>query len=247
MKVYIDLLFILNFIYDFILLMTVSITLKRNIKLNRLLLSSFYGALTIFIIFIPINKMFLLIIKILLGILMVIICFGYKNIKYTIDNIKYLYMCSVILAGFLYFLKTEFNNLSYVIVLIISPLILCLYIKQNKKLKETVNYYKNITIVFKNNESIKLVGFIDSGNKLKDPVTKKYIILINKKLVKGIYNIRSPMYVIINTINKKSLLECVPITKLIIDNKEYTNYLLGLTDSSFNDFDCLLNYHIMEE
>ncbi len=247
MKVYIDLLFILNFIYDFILLMTVSITLKRNVKLNRLLLSSLYGALTIFIIFIPINKILLITIKIVLGIIMVIICFEYRNIKYTFDNIKYLYMCSVILAGFLYFLKIEFNNLSYLLILIISPLILYLYIKQNRELKERINYYRNITIVFNNKKKLELVGFIDSGNKLRDPVTKKYIILINKKIVKGIYNIRSPMYVIASTINKSSLLECIAINKLEIDNKEYSNYLLGLIDSNFNDFDCLLNYHIMEE
>jgi hypothetical protein len=55
------------------------------------------------------------------------------------------------------------------------------------------------------------------------------------------------MYVIASTINKSSLLECIAINKLEIDNKEYSNYLLGLIDSNFNDFDCLLNYHIMEE
>ena len=74
MKIYLDLLFILNYVYDFFLLMTVSITLKRNIKIKRLLLSSLFGALTTFIIFIPINKYLLLLLKIILGTIMVIIC-----------------------------------------------------------------------------------------------------------------------------------------------------------------------------
>ena len=247
MKIYIDLLFILNFIYDFLLLMTVSIALKRNTKINRLLVGSLFGGLSTFIILIPINKYILLIIKIILGLLMIMITYGYKNIKYVIDNTIYLYMCSVILAGFLYFLKIEFNNLSYIIILLISPIILYLYIKEQKKLKEIINFYKKVVITFKNNKVIYLKGFIDSGNRLKDPVTNKYIILVNKKKLKGIYNIRSPMYVSIHTVNKISLLECISIKNIIIDNKVYTNFLLGITDSEFKDFDCLLNYYLMEE
>ena len=247
MKVYIDLLFILNFIYDFLLLMTISVTLKRNTLLKRLLFGSLFGGLSTFIILIPINKYILLILKIILGLIMIIITYGYKSIKYFIDNIIYLYMTSVILAGFLYFLKIEFNNLSYIIILLISPVILYLYIKEQRKLKEIVNFYKKVIINFKNNKILELNGFIDSGNKLIDPVTNKYIILVNKKKLKGIYNIRSPMYVVVSTVNKTSLLECISIKNIVIDNKVYTNYLLGLTDSEFKDFDCLLNYHIMEE
>ena len=85
-------------------------------------------------------------------------------------------MCSVILAGFLYFLKIEFNNLSYVIILAISPVILYLYIKQNKELKIIVNYYKKVIITLSNNKTLNMNGFIDSGNHLIDPITKKYII-----------------------------------------------------------------------
>ena len=249
MTVYIDLLFILNFIYDVIILTTVSITLKRKVTIKRIFLGSLLGALSTFLIFIPINKYFLLSLKILAGLIMVFITFKYKNIKYFLNNTIYLYMCSVILAGFLYFLKIEFNNLCYFISLSIAPLILYLYIIEQKKLKKVVNYYKNVLITLKNNRVIELKGFIDSGNKLKDPITNKYIILINKIKLKGIYNIRSPMYVPIKTVNRTSLLECISIKNIIIDNKSYSKYLLGLSDT-FNGFegvDCLLNYHLLEE
>jgi len=247
MKIYIDLLLLLNFIYDFLLLMTVSITLKRNTKIKRLLFSSLFGSLTTLVVLLPINKYLLLLLKIILGLFMTIICFGYKNFKYFIDNNIYLYMCSVILAGFLYFLKIEFNNLCYVIILIISPIILYMYIKMQKELKQIVNFYKKVIITFKNNKLLELDGFIDSGNRLKDPITNKYIILVNKKKIKGIYNIRSPMYVPVKTVNKNSLLECIPIKNIIIDNKTYTNYILGLSKNKFDNFDCLLNYSLLEE
>jgi len=249
MKVYIDLLLILNFIYDMLLLITVSITLKRNISFKRILFGSVIGMLSTLIIFIPLDKYLLLLLKLIAGFLMIIVTYKFRNIKYFLNNVLYLYMCSVILAGFLYFLKIEFNNLCYVISLIIAPLILYLYIKEQKELKKIVNYYKKVVIILKNNKVIELNGFIDSGNKLKDPITNKYIILINKKRLKGIYNIRSPMYVPIKTVNRTSLLECISIKNIIIDNKSYSKYLLGLSDT-FNGFegvDCLLNYHLLEE
>ena len=249
MTIYLDLLFLLNFIYDLLLLLTVSVTLKRNTRFKRILLGSFFGAISTFIILIPLNKYILLILKILTSVIMLIITYSFKNIKYFFNNLLYLYMTSVILAGFLYFLKLEFNNLSYLISLSIAPLILYLYINEQKKLKEIVNYYKKVIVTFKNNKTLSLNGFIDSGNKLKDPITGKYIILINKKTLKGIYNIRSPMYVPIKTINKRSLLPCISIKNIMIDNKTYNNYLLGISDT-FNGFDninCLLNYHLLED
>lgn len=249
MIIYIDLLLILNFIYDFLLLMTVSVTLKRTVKISRLLLGAFIGAISTFLIFLPINKFMILLLKIIVSIIMIIITYKYKDIKYFFNNIIYLYMCSVILAGFLYFLKIEFNNLSYLISLIIAPVILFLYIKEQKALKKIINYYKKVIITLKNNKELELNGFIDSGNKLKDPITNKYIILINKKTIKGIYNIRSPMYIPIKTVNGSSILECIGIKNIIVDNKIYTNYLLGLSDTfnSFDGIECLLNYHLLEE
>jgi len=249
MKIYLDLLFILNFIYDFLLLLTVSITLKRNISLKRIVFGALIGALSTFIILIPINKYLLFILKIITSLIMIIITYKFKDIKYFFNNIVYLYMCSVILAGFLYFLKLEFNNMCYLISLSIAPLILYLYVKEQRELKKIVNYYKKVIITLKNNKIIELNGFVDSGNKLKDPITNKYIILVNKKIIKGIYNIRSPMYVPIKTVNKNSLLECIPVNKIEIDSKTYNNYLLGLSDTftGFDGVECLLNYHLLEE
>ena len=228
--------------------MTVSVTLKRKASFKRIFFASLWGALTTFIIFIPLNKYLLLILKILMGLIMIVIAYSYKNIKYFLNNLLYLYMTSVILAGFLYFLKIEFNNLSYLLILSIAPIILYLYVKEQKNLKKVINYYREVIITLKNNQIITLKGFIDSGNKLKDPVTGKYIILVNKTLIEGIYNIRSPMYVPIKTVNKKSLLPCISIKNIKIDNVIYNNYLLGLSDDlKSNDFDCLLNYHLLED
>lgn len=180
---------------------------------------------------------------------MVLIAFGYKNIKYTTYNVIYLYMVSIILGGFIYYLNIEFKNSNYLILLLIAPIILYIFIKSITALKEIKNYYYKVSIVFNDNDKLNITGFLDTGNKLTDPITNKPIILINKKKIKGSINIRSPMYVPYNALNHHGLLECIKPKCIIIDNKKLTNYLIGLSEESFklNGVDCLLNYKILEE
>ena len=141
MKVYLDLVFLLNFCYDLLLLMTIDITLKRHMNIKRLLIASIVGALSLGILFLPFNKVILFILKILVSVLMILIAFKYKNIKYTLINLLYLYMCSVILGGFIYMLDVEFSykregmvfyfdglSINYILLLIVGPCIIALYI-----------------------------------------------------------------------------------------------------------------------
>ena len=211
------------------------------------MLGSLVGAISVVLVLFNINKFICFFLKILVAVLMILVTFSYKNSKYTIENLTYLYMISIIMAGFLYYLSLEFEYANYLLLIISAPLIIGVYIYEQRKLKIEMNYYRDVIIVLKNNKEIALKGFIDSGNKLKDPVTNKYIILVNKKVIDGIYNIRSPMYVPINTVNKHSLLECISINKLIIEDKVYKNYLVGFTDNLKGNYECLLNYKLLEE
>lgn len=247
MVIYLDLLFILNLFYDVLILLAVNIVLKRNKKIKRIILGSLVGAISIVLVIFNINKFICFFLKILVAIIMTLVAFGSKNIKYIIENLTYLYMISIIMAGFLYYLCLEFDYANYLLLIISAPLIIGVYIFEQKKLKIEMNYYRDVIIVLKNNQKICLKGFIDSGNKLKDPITNKYIILVNKKVIEGIYNIRSPMYVPINTVNKHSLLECISINELIVENKVYKNYLVGFTDNLKGNYECLLNYKLLEE
>lgn len=248
MTIYIDLLLLVNFLFDLLLLLTVNIALKRYSKISRLILASLFGEVTLLSLILPISSYLLIILKFILGIFLCIIAFGYKNFKYTFYNVLYLYMTSIILGGFTYYLSVEFQNINYLL-LLISPLILYVFIKSIKALKEIKNYYYKIKIVFENGKALELTSFLDTGNKLIDPITNKPIILINKKLLKGSINIRSPMYIPYNTINYHGLLECIKPSYIEIENKKLKNYLIGLSEESFklNGIDCLLNYKILED
>ena len=68
MKIYIDLVFFINFMFDMLLLLTVNIVLKRNISFKKILYGSIIGGLSIFLLFIRLNTITLFLFKIIITI-----------------------------------------------------------------------------------------------------------------------------------------------------------------------------------
>lgn len=258
MKIYLDLVMLLNFSIDFILLLSVSIILKRKVKIYRILLGSFVGGLSILLLFFNINNITLFILKIIISILMCLITFKFNNIKYTLVNLLYLYMSSIILGGFLYLLNIEFSykhvgiifinnglSINFIFLLITSPIILYIYIKQTKNFRSTYSNYYNIKI-FKNNKAYDYIGFIDTGNTLTDPLTKKAVILIDKRKI--LFNIKEFRMIPYMGVNGVNLIKVIKIDKLVFNNKSYKNILLGLMDNiSLDGVDVILNKKLLEE
>lgn len=256
MKIYLDLVMILNFLIDFLLLMSVSIILKRNASINRLLIGSFIGGLSIIFLFVNINNIELFIYKIIISILMTTISFKYVNIKYTLINLLYLYMSSIILGGFLYFLNLEFSlkhigvvfinnglSINFIFLLITSPIILYIYIKQTKRLRYKYSNYYNIEIYINKNK-YNYIGYMDTGNMLKDYLTGKNIILIDKrKILFDIVNFRLIPYTSVSD----GLLKIIKIDKIVFENKIYKNVLLGIIDKiNIDGVDIILNKYLLE-
>ncbi len=128
MVIYIDALIILNFFIDILLLITVKLTLKRNTSKLRILLAALFGEISILLLIVNYNYLILLISKILIAIIMNIITFKYSSLKYTLTNLSYFYMLSIILGGFLYFFYI--NNINYYFSLLIVPIIFIIYLYQ---------------------------------------------------------------------------------------------------------------------
>ena len=129
---------ILNFFFDFILLLSVSILLRRNVSIYKIMGGAFIGGISIIFLFIELNNLTLFFYKLIISILMILISFGYKNIKYTFKNILYLYTASIILGGFLYFLNVEFAYKQYGLVFIhqglsINVIFLIIFILSRQK------------------------------------------------------------------------------------------------------------------
>ncbi len=262
MKIYIDLVLFLNFGFDLLLLFSVAIILRRETTLKRLLLASLIGSITILAMFINIDSFSLFLLKIIISLIMVYITFGYKNIKYILKNLFYLYTSSIILGGFLYFLNLQcsykhkglvfyFNGLSVnlIVLIILSPIIIYIYTKQLLELKNNYSNYYNIDIYLKNGKIIPTTAFLDTGNKLEDPYQKRPIILLNKELIKIDYKKDKLLLVPYDTINNHGLLKCLIPEKIFIQGIGFKkNFLIGISNEPINidGIDCILNSKLLE-
>ena len=227
MKIYLDVVLFINFFFDFLLLFGVDRLLKRNTKLFRIILGSIIGGISILFLFIPCSSFILFIGKIIISILMIIITFSYHNIKYFIRNFITLYVISIFLGGVLYFINDSFSykntgiiffnngfSINIILIIIISPFIIYFYIREYKNNK----MYKSVhdVDIYLDDEVYNFSGFLDTGNNLYDPYKKRPIIIINKEVLKNYHPrcILTPC----TTINKKSLIKCFRVKKIVKKN-----------------------------
>ena len=244
MKMYIDLFFIFNVIMDYIIIMSTNILLKRRTSYIRMILSSLIGGISSLVLFTSLNK---IVIEIVSIVIMVLISFGYKGIRYLINNILYMYILSTLLGGIIYLFNIKVSNsmfLTYLIIIVISIEIMILYIKENKKMRSIYNNYYKVDIYFKDREKLSLIGFVDTGNNLYDPYKKRPVIIVHNKYIKEDKYILVPYH----TINGNGLLQCIKPDIIFIDGIGYKgNVLSGFSDSfNFGDgVDVILHKDIM--
>ena len=253
MKIYIDGLLFLNFSFDFLLLLTTNIILKRNKKITNIILGAFIGSLSVLLLFLKINSIQLFLIKIYLSIIMCLITFNHKGLKSTLHNIVTFYLTSILLGGFLYLLNIEFsyknngiifynNNLSIniLILFILSPIILYIYIWQNKYIKQKIkNHYK---VELKTGKKVlNLVGYLDTGNTLE--YQNKPVIITNKKIKSNKKKILVPY----KTIGNTGILECLAV-EIYVHNLGNFSVLLGYHENlNISGVDVLLNNKMEEK
>lgn len=263
MKIYIDLVLFLNFAFDFILLLTVSIVLKRNISLKRITLGSIIGSATISVLFIPFTTLTLFILKIFLSVLIVVITYGIKDLKYILTNLFYFYLTSIILGGFLYYLNIEFSyknigmvfyhkgmGINYIFILVFSPIVLYLYTKEMKKFKEQNSYYYKVDVYVTNTKKIRLNGFLDTGNTLTEPYKKRKVIIAHSKELESLINEKNLILIPYESVNSTGLLKGIKVEKIYIDGLGIKkDIVIGLTEDKLkkNGIDCILNYLLWEE
>lgn len=254
MVVYVDIIVLINFLIDLLLIVSLSFLLKIKTSMLRILLSALFGSFSTIFLFSIHNNILLMVYKFLTSILLVIIAFKYENFNYFKDNLVYLYILSIILGGGIYLLNNSisFNNkglmfehngieINLILLLFISPIILYKYIKSERNYKLTYSNYYHVDIYY-SDIKISGTGFLDTGNKLKDPYFHKPIILVNSSLIKDkVKTFLVPYY----TVNNKDLLEVFSPKIVYVNKKKIKNVLVGLSDVNFNGIKIILNKEIL--
>lgn len=240
MKIYLDFVFTINFFFDFILLYGTSKILKKVLSLKRLLLGSLVGTLTLLFLFIDLSSPELLLLKIVISVFMILITFGKKEI---LKNLTYFYLLSIILGGSLYllditatyenkgflFVKNKYT-INFILMIIISPIIIGKYIKEQTAYKTKISHKYKIEI-YLNSNKYTLEAILDTGNTLTDPYKKRPVILIDKEIN---YKRKKVIYVPYKALNTTGVIPCILPDKIIINNKEFKNCLLGLSKDKFS-------------
>ena len=178
---------------------------------------------------------------------MVLISFNYKDIKYTSLNIITFYLVSFVLGGFLYFLNIEFsykhnglvfyNNglgINMIFLFIICPIILYIYLKQNKHIQKKIKHFYEVDFKM-GNKNYHFNGYLDTGNNLM--YKKKPVVIIKHKIKTS----KKRIYVPYSVVGFSGILECIEI-EIVVKDLGCFNVLLGMDNNlKLPEVDILLN------
>ncbi len=191
--VYVDYVFFLNFIMDYLILAFVNLGLRTSVRQLRILFSALIGAGgNIFITFLlPLPYP----LKVLLGLIpfsvfMLWIMFGRRLFSFIAKAMISLYFFSFVLGGVLLFLTKYMpitgENFLFTMVLpaIVVYAMLYFFIKNYQQASNECE----VEIFFENG-SCKVKAFVDSGNMLYEPISKKPVCVIDESAVPNRENV----------------------------------------------------------
>ena len=202
MTIYLDIIFLENTLMNYIILYATGFVQKRKMKNFKLILSSALGALYAIVSYtniIPIYSAPFM--KILLSVIMIYIAFSNENIKQIIKNLLLFYLASFVIGGcalaMLYLISPQSVSFQNGVLVgtypmkvtlvsgIIGFLIIQCSFSLNKRQMKIKDMLCDLEIVVKG-EKVKLKGYIDSGNTLKDPLSNKPVIIVEKAIMEKI-------------------------------------------------------------
>ncbi len=191
MTVYIDQYIIINIILNFIILRITKTIIKSKSSNPRLLVSSITGALfAILMLFPQVKPLTNIIGKIIFSLILTGISFKSPCFKIFLKNLSVFYLVSFTLGGCAYALINLLGNTQYTD----TAKLLCItvflsYVILNVITSVYEKHFKYGSLIHKLNitlgeKTVETDCFYDTGNNLKDPVTKTPVIIVNISTVK---------------------------------------------------------------
>ncbi len=201
MTIYLDIIWLLNFLIDLLLLMLTSFVLKKRTTKKRLVLGALFASMYIFFLFYPGGEfMTHPIMKGIYSIFIILIAFRFQHIQSFVQALLMFYFVNFAVGGGLiglhFFLQVDqsfiqgtfatrgnqFGSpISWLFVVVGFPLMI-FYAKNRFDALESVKirYDETMDVHLEIDEEIyEFKGFIDSGNQLTDPFSQKPIMILD--------------------------------------------------------------------
>ncbi len=207
MTIYLDIVFIENILMNYIIIFTTGVIQKNKNSNIRTGISSAIGAVYAILEYLKIIPIYSnIFMKILLSVIMIYIAFYPANFKKLCKSLVLFYLVSFAMGGcafaLLYFISPQ--NVSFrngvlvgtypmkitIIAGLIGFIIIQCSFSLNKRLLKNKDLICNLEIGIMN-DKIKIKAYIDSGNTLKDPITKMPVIIVEKQKIEKIIDVEN--------------------------------------------------------
>ena len=121
-------------------------------------------------------------------------------------------------------------NINIFILVIFSPIILYIYIKQIHN-RYKINLRTKVVINVEDKE-ILLNGFIDTGNTLKEPYGGKDVMITNNMIIKNIIERSNYLLIPCTTIKGRTFIKGSKFNDILIENKKGSVFFIHLCNGT---------------
>ncbi len=202
LKIYIDVLFIINFIVDFLLIKATSFFVKQKVPTTKATLAAILGALYASIIFfLPGGANLYLPLTFGVSLLMLFISFGKRKFRPFFKSVAVFYVISFAIAGvgvgvsFLspmnFFVNggifyADINAYQLLSAFLIAVPLVHITVGFIRKIRIKSNFLYDITIE-KGEKKVTATALLDTGNFLKDPITQVSVLVAEWDAVSSLF------------------------------------------------------------
>lgn len=194
MTVYWDLMFIINFFVDYLIIYSTAKIGYLNTDIYRMFFASLFGGIAGIFVF-EIKYSFVFLVYILLSLAINYIAFKKIDFKILItfyivtfiyggigNYVNNLFGVMRVENGFLYF---ENNIIAVILSITICTFLVIMLLKLFKRCVIKSNLYNEIEIIYEG-KNVSVTGYMDTGNLLLDPITQYPVILVDYEKVMDI-------------------------------------------------------------
>ena len=250
-NVYLDVYFGFNFLMDMSVLYITGEMVKNSKSIVRTILAAFFGAIyaTNMLLKNQNGVWGYILTYIVVAQLMVLIAFGYLNIRDNFIKMAGLYISTFLLNGIINLLgiNAKLCNVIFLTIIVsLSAKKAFIFIRKQRRVSIAVKVAK----IYCGNKVIKVMALVDTGNSLYEPFTKKPVSVIEKGEVEknNLENMKI-IYVPFNSIGEKSgLLKAVIADKMEVDRQIIERPVIGIFDGKLsrrNEYKMILHPDIL--
>ena len=209
-ELYVDVLFLVNFMMDYILLLIVRKMLQCTVTHGRICLGAVVGSLLtclVVVLPIPYAMIKLILFHVLVNTCMIRVGLKIKTIRSFLKAIIMLYIGSFLLGGIMEVFRQYVSVGSFFLVVAIAGYYLVLGIWKFVAYMQRWNQFHCRVDLYLGSEKYQIKGMIDTGNGLRDPISGKAVNILDRATARKLFgeeSIKDVRYIPYQSIGKKA-------------------------------------------